>query len=82
MSNINYDTFHNQLVESPSTYYPTAIPPDPLERYGSGHLDLDIFGISVSRLSNVQQLGKLRNKEKKKTSSSSLQLLILCYYYC
>ncbi|KAI9249111.1 hypothetical protein EDC94DRAFT_331034 [Helicostylum pulchrum] len=60
MSNINYDTFHNQLVESPSTYYPTAIPPDPLERYGSGHLDLDIFGISVSRLSNVQQLAFVR----------------------
>lgn len=58
MNKINYDTFHNQLVESPNTYYPTAIPPDPLQRYGSGHLDQDIFGIAVSRLSNAQQMGK------------------------
>ncbi|KAI7893144.1 uncharacterized protein EV154DRAFT_417416 [Mucor mucedo] len=61
MNNLNYDTFHNQLVESPSTYYPTAIPPDPLQRYGSGHLDQDIFGIAVSRLSNAKQMGSTRS---------------------
>lgn len=59
--NQSYDTFNNNnpLTESPSnTYYPTATPPDPLQRYGSGHLDQDIFGISVSRLTNKQQMGK------------------------
>lgn len=57
----NYDTFNNNntLTETPTnTYYPTATPPDPLQRYGSGHLDQDIFGISVSRLTNKQQMGK------------------------
>lgn len=57
MNSRNYETFPNQIVQSPSTYYPAAIPPDHLERYGSEHLDLDIFGIAVSRLNNVQQLG-------------------------
>jgi hypothetical protein len=68
---MNYNTFaadteqqRPPFVESlPSNYsrynYPTAIPPDPLQRYGSGHLDQDIFGISVSRLTIPQQMGKL-----------------------
>ncbi|KAI8059404.1 uncharacterized protein B0P05DRAFT_558497 [Gilbertella persicaria] len=41
-------------------YYPVAIPPDPLERYGSAHLDQDILGISVSRLTLIQQMDFVR----------------------
>jgi hypothetical protein len=56
----NYNTISNNinLQQPPNRYYPAAIPPDPLQRYGSGHLDLDIFGISVSRLIVQQQMGK------------------------
>ncbi|KAI9485227.1 MAG: hypothetical protein EXX96DRAFT_592467 [Benjaminiella poitrasii] len=53
MNNNNYNATNN----TPERYrYPTAIPPDALQRYGSAHLDQDIFGISVSRLSVIQQL--------------------------
>lgn len=74
MSNINYDTFHNQMVASPGTYYPTAIPPDPLQRYGSGHLDQDIFGIAVSRLSNEKQMGKLSTITKRGQTKLNIAL--------
>lgn len=52
MNNINYNSINNR-------HYPIAIPPDPLQRYGSGHLDQDIFGISVYRSNNIQQQGEL-----------------------
>ncbi|KAI8973246.1 hypothetical protein BDF20DRAFT_635750 [Mycotypha africana] len=41
--------------------YAAALPPDPLERFGSAHLDQDIFGVTVSRLSLKQQLEFVRN---------------------
>jgi hypothetical protein len=60
----NYNAINNtNSQQPPNRYYPAAIPPDPLQRYGSGHLDLDIFGISVSRLAVQQQMGKKKIKK-------------------
>lgn len=53
VENNNYNSSSNNRYS-----YPIAIPPDPLQRYGSGHLDQDIFGIAVSRLTIPQQMGK------------------------
>ncbi|KAI8366310.1 hypothetical protein EDC96DRAFT_553204 [Choanephora cucurbitarum] len=52
--NKNYHTITQHTPNN--AYYPVAIPPDPLERYGSGHLDLDVLGTFVSRLTLIQQM--------------------------
>ncbi|KAI7899383.1 uncharacterized protein BX663DRAFT_478624 [Cokeromyces recurvatus] len=66
----NYNTFNNSTER-----YPGITPPDPLQRYGSAHLDQDIFGISVSRLNIVQQLEFAR----KVLCITTSQLLILAF---
>lgn len=48
---MNYSTF----AHSNEQYLAVNLP-DPLERYGSAHLDQDIFGISVSRSPKSQQM--------------------------
>jgi hypothetical protein len=53
---INYSTFGSNHPHS--AHYVAAFPPDPLQRFGSGHLDQDIFGISVSRLDIDKQMSK------------------------
>ncbi|ORE05747.1 hypothetical protein BCV72DRAFT_208717 [Rhizopus microsporus var. microsporus] len=57
MSNINYNALNQSIQRHDSSYYQPIILPDPLERYGSAHLDQDIFGISVSRSTKDQQMG-------------------------
>ncbi|GAN09241.1 hypothetical protein MAM1_0253c08765 [Mucor ambiguus] len=54
-NNINYNS-----ISSSNRHYPIAIPPDPLQRYGSGHLDQDILGISVYRSNSIQQQSELK----------------------
>ncbi|OBZ84326.1 Transmembrane BAX inhibitor motif-containing protein 4 [Choanephora cucurbitarum] len=56
--NKNYHTITQHTPNN--AYYPVAIPPDPLERYGSGHLDLDVLGTFVSRLTLIQQMDFVR----------------------
>ncbi|RCH98794.1 hypothetical protein CU097_008208 [Rhizopus azygosporus] len=56
MSNINYNTLNQSIQRHDSSYYQPILLPDPLERYGSAHLDQDIFGISVSRSTKDQQM--------------------------
>ena len=51
----NYNTFqHSTQTER---YLPVDLP-ESLERYGSAHLDQDIFGMTVSRAPKSQQMGK------------------------
>lgn len=60
MTTTNYQSIQQttELDSTTAVFYPAALPPSPLQRYGSAHLDQDIFGIAVSRLTKVQQLGK------------------------
>ncbi|CAO3619254.1 unnamed protein product [Mucor fragilis] len=67
-NNINYNS-----ISSNNRHYPIAIPPDPLERYGSGHLDQDILGISVYRSNNIQQQAFVR----KVITITTLQFILL-----
>ncbi|KAL7332480.1 hypothetical protein PS15p_204518 [Mucor circinelloides] len=66
-NNTNYNSI------SSNRHYPIAIPPDPLQRYGSGHLDQDILGISVYRSNNIQQQAFVR----KVITITTLQFILL-----
>ncbi|KAI8636339.1 hypothetical protein BD408DRAFT_426298 [Parasitella parasitica] len=66
MNSINYNSI-NEI------HYPIADPPDPLQRYCSGHLDQDIFGISVYRSNNAQQQTFVR----KVITIATLQFVLL-----